>query len=293
MPDFFHTNEANYRAALEFTTAEFGFQPALIEKDYFCSLVLNELSRRPELTLVFKGGTLLNKAYAGFYRLSEDLDFTIPTEKDSTRSQRSRVSKKIEIILEQIVSTIPGLSIREPLTGFNNSTQYQCLIGYHSIMGGSGNIRFEISQREMVVMGVERPILNTLLVDALTGDVAVPPFGVRALSMREAYAEKVRAALTRRVPAIRDLFDLDHATRNDVLDFNDPELLPLIVKKIQQPGNEIFALDASRSEAFRDQLESGLKPVLRMKDFRSFNFNQAIGRLRTFEEAIKTMINQN
>jgi predicted nucleotidyltransferase component of viral defense system len=36
-------------------------------------------------TLVFKGGTCLAKVHAGFYRLSEYLDFTIPSPLDAMR----------------------------------------------------------------------------------------------------------------------------------------------------------------------------------------------------------------
>ena len=43
-------------------------------------------------TLTFKGGTSLNKIHAGFYRLSEDLDFSISMPVDSARSDRSSCS---------------------------------------------------------------------------------------------------------------------------------------------------------------------------------------------------------
>ena len=69
-----------FRAAVEFTAAETGFVPTLIEKDFWCSLILWRLFRDPDCPLVFKGGTLLSKAYVVFNRLSEDLDFTLPTD---------------------------------------------------------------------------------------------------------------------------------------------------------------------------------------------------------------------
>jgi len=292
MTDFLHTNEPEFRAALEFTTAETGFQPALIEKDYFCSLVLAGVVKIPNLPLVFKGGTLLNKAYVGFYRLSEDLDFTIPTSSDSARTERSRIAKTVGNALEQITAGVPGLTITEPLCGFNNSTQYRAMIGYASVVGSNGVIQFEVSQREPVVLGVEKPMLRTLMVDAVSGEAAVPPFAMPALSMREAYAEKVRAALTRRDAAIRDLFDIDHASRDGILDFTDPTLLPLIASKIRLPGNEIVALDEVRAEGLRQQLETGLRPVLRAKDFRAFNFDQALANLRELQEDVRAALDQ-
>ncbi len=57
-PDFF-------RAAVSFTAQRTGFAARLIEKDYFCSVLLEYLASASK-DLVFKGGTCLAKVYAGF-----------------------------------------------------------------------------------------------------------------------------------------------------------------------------------------------------------------------------------
>ncbi|MBP6335645.1 MAG: nucleotidyl transferase AbiEii/AbiGii toxin family protein, partial [Bacteroidia bacterium] len=53
-----------------------------IEKDYFLSWVLFAISKNKILSkaLVFKGGTVLKKAFIEDYRFSEDLDFTLLDE---------------------------------------------------------------------------------------------------------------------------------------------------------------------------------------------------------------------
>ena len=71
------------REAIRFTGEETGFAPRLIEKDYFCSVILEALAA-DDVPLIFKGGTCLAKVHSGFFRLSEDLDFSIPTARDST-----------------------------------------------------------------------------------------------------------------------------------------------------------------------------------------------------------------
>jgi len=58
--------------AVNFTTAQTGFSPRLIEKDYFCTVLLQYLATSG--VLVFKGGTCMAKVHAEFYRLSEDLE---------------------------------------------------------------------------------------------------------------------------------------------------------------------------------------------------------------------------
>ena len=64
-----HEDPDMFREAVNFTAAETTFLPRLIEKDYFCTLLLRYLSAS-DGSLVFKGGTCLAKVYAGFYRLS-------------------------------------------------------------------------------------------------------------------------------------------------------------------------------------------------------------------------------
>ena len=68
---------------MQFTAAESGFIPRLIEKDYFCTVLLAYLSEAAGDELVFKGGTCLAKVHAELYRLSEDLDSSIPIPVDA------------------------------------------------------------------------------------------------------------------------------------------------------------------------------------------------------------------
>jgi len=58
---------------------EAGVRDQQIEKDYILSWILKGLAEQEYLSrvLIFKGGTLLKKAYFEDYRFSEDLDFTL------------------------------------------------------------------------------------------------------------------------------------------------------------------------------------------------------------------------
>jgi len=90
MPIRWHTEAPDdLRAAIRFTAEETGFLPRLLEKDYFCSVVLEAIAAA-DVPLVFKAGTCLAKVHAGFFRLSEDLDFSISTPLDATRAERRR-----------------------------------------------------------------------------------------------------------------------------------------------------------------------------------------------------------
>ncbi len=73
---FPHEDKKFFKQAVESSYASSLFSPHLIEKDYFCSLILRELYSAMDVEIIFKGGTLLNKVHLGFYRLSEDLAAT-------------------------------------------------------------------------------------------------------------------------------------------------------------------------------------------------------------------------
>lgn len=61
------------------TAAGLGTTPAVIEKDFWVTWVLDRLFRNPELArlLMFKGGTSLSKVYRLIERFSEDIDLIL------------------------------------------------------------------------------------------------------------------------------------------------------------------------------------------------------------------------
>ena len=48
------------------------FRPIIVEKDYYLTVILNNIETLLSGKIVFKGGTLLNKAHLNYHRLSED-----------------------------------------------------------------------------------------------------------------------------------------------------------------------------------------------------------------------------
>ena len=73
-----------------------GFRSAIIEKDYHLTRILNAVNQYLSCDIIFKGGTLLNKAYLNYHRLSEDLDFSYSNDVDvSTRGKRSKAIASI------------------------------------------------------------------------------------------------------------------------------------------------------------------------------------------------------
>ncbi len=271
-----HETPDDFRQALSFTEAVSGFAQRLIEKDYYFSLILADFKPLFANGLVFKGGTCLSKVHADFYRLSEDLDFAISTPMTANRKKRSEAVAPVRRHLEQLAERLPALSISNQLIGKFASRQYQALLQYQSAVTGDQEIvKVEVALREPFI---ESPVFcdgRTLLRHPLPGESPDFPLSLCVLTLRETYAEKVRAALTRDPPAIRDIFDIADAAHAQRLDFSEPRFLDLVRQKLAVPGNSVIDNGEARRRLLEDQLETHLKPVLRSADYAAFDIEYA------------------
>lgn len=275
-PVDYHNDTRRFTDAIQYTASETGFSARLIEKDYFCTLVLRELRPLFEIGLAFKGGTSLAKVYTGFYRLSEDLDFAVSMEAAARRAARRAAADPIKEVLRKLPKNLSCLSISE-IRGQNESRQYHGICSYRScITGLDETIKIEVSFREPLIEPTALLSANTILLDPLLGSVALAPVEVRVLSLREAYAEKARAAISRRELAVRDFYDIDFAMQRGLLDLAEEELCALLTRKLAIAGNELVDLSDTRLGFLRQQIRSHLQPVLRPDDLAAFDLERPI-----------------
>jgi predicted nucleotidyltransferase component of viral defense system len=270
-----HEDPAGFREAIHFTAAETLFLPRLIEKDYFCTLLLGYLSAS-DGSLVFKGGTCLAKVHAGFYRLSEDLDFVIPMSLSSSRSERRSLSAGLKGAISQLPGKLSAFRIVKALTGANNSTQYVAVVGYTSLINQQEEtVKIEAGLREPLLTQVLIGKAQTLLLNPVSGKSITPAIPVPCISRSEAMAEKLRAALSRRDPAIRDFYDIDYAVRKQGFLPLETAMTEMVRQKLAVPGNEPVDISPERMSTLRRQLDTELKTVLRAKDFAEFDLERA------------------
>jgi len=99
--------------------------------------------------LIFKGGTCLNKIYYSYYRLSEDLDFSMrlpdyTTTRGNRRTCIQPVKDNIEEFANQFDMKIEGAEN----AGRNVSKQYVYYLVYDSVLLPSQQtIKFEVGLR--------------------------------------------------------------------------------------------------------------------------------------------------
>ncbi len=168
-----------------------GFSLGQVEKDYFQHIVLGALSRKMAGSLVFKGGTALQKMGL-IPRFSEDLDFTATGR----------------VFLDDLVDTALGA-----IGSYNYRAEEDKLLDDERTLGfrlkiqgplfrdrrGICTIRIEVSRREEVLLEPRRTEVGPPYSDVL-------PYILAVMDLEEMAAEKVRAIYSR--DNARDLYDL-------------------------------------------------------------------------------------
>jgi len=271
-------NDKDYfQKAILYTSSRTEINQELIEKDYYCSLLLDYLFGNEDTQLVFKGGTCISKVYTDFYRMSEDLDFVISVSPGLSRSVRRSLIVPIRQNFDKLLAQYNCLNWKETITGHNESKQYIGMLGYNSVVGAvgrKGTIKIEISLRKELIEEVCQRETSTLLIDPFREVRIIQNYKTNIPTINELYAEKFRAALTRREPAIRDFFDIFYAMKNLQIDFKCEYFLELVRRKLLVLGNLYVDMSLERKKKLKLQVDSELKPVLRRKDFQDFDFDE-------------------
>ena len=127
-----------------------GIEESIVEKDYYVTMLLKELTfRNPDV--VFKGGTSLSKAYQAIERFSEDIDITFEEHIGEARR------KKIKYNLMEPISEVLGLPIEnwDKVESDKDYNHYDFL--YDSIISAEKNILRPYVKLETALMTYSYP----------------------------------------------------------------------------------------------------------------------------------------
>ncbi len=290
-----HSNKDEFLKVLERTSAQTGFPLRLLEKDYYISIVvsdINELSK----DLMFKGGTCLSKIYYSYYRLSEDLDFTLKLSGDkSTRAVKKNAIKPIKKQIRSFLKKY-DMSIKDlDKAGHRESTQYIYYLDYESVVfNKKESIKLEIGMRFNPLLPAVTKKVNHKFLHPFTKEPLFDTKSVNCLTLKELVAEKLRAAATRRVIAGRDFYDLGYLLR-EKFNFKDKEVLELFRKKLEEDS---FSSDLRKYrinlgrvdkeiEEMMSRIEDELFPVLTLNEQKSFNMVKTLDELNAIFGGIK------
>ncbi|MBU4377414.1 MAG: nucleotidyl transferase AbiEii/AbiGii toxin family protein [Candidatus Omnitrophica bacterium] len=290
-----HEDKDQFIDVINITVQRTGFRAPLLEKDYYMTLIL---SRVHELSdgLILKGGTCLNKIYYSYYRLSEDLDFSmLLPEYTTTRGNRR---KSIQPVKDKIAGFAKQLDMRiddAEKAGRNESKQYIYYFAYKSaIQPAEHIIKFEIGLRFNPICPVEKKTVQHKFLHPFTKEPLFDAGRVTCLSLKEVVSEKLRAAALRKIIAPRDFYDLDFILRHN-FNLADKEVMKLFRKKIEEDrGNtdlSKYRVNLGRTEDeikdMRLRIEKELFDVLTPDEQENFNLDTALKRINKAMENVK------
>lgn len=201
----------------------------------------------------------------------------ISTPPEASISVRRKRLAPVKEWVSRISEDMNIFTLHEDFTGHNSSRQYVFYVTYPSVFlsDEAARIKIEVGLRETPLMPPVQMKARSLLMNPFTRKSLVTDIDVITLSMEEAIAEKLRAALTRLEPAIRDFFDIDYLASRNKLELDDQHLFQLLTEKLKVPGNPPIDLSSARKEKLKTQINTELKPVLRPSDFENFNLERA------------------
>ena len=289
-----HENKDEFIKALGRASKKKGFLFPLIEKDYYLTLIISRVFELSE-NLVFKGGTCLNKVYYEYYRLSEDLDFSmILPEYKPTRGQRRKCIQPIKDKIEKFIEQF-GMRLHDAGNpGRNESKQYVYNFVYQSALHEvEAKIKFEIGLRFNPFDTIKKRPVQHVFLHPFTGNPLFDGGQINCLSLNELIAEKLRAGAIRKIIAPRDFYDIDFVLRNK-FDLTNKEVITLFKKKLQEDDADTdlgkYRNNLGRSdEEIKDmnsRIETELFDVLTPEERKNFDLSTALRRINKAMGAI-------
>ncbi len=289
-----HENKEQFSALIERVASLTGFYMPLVEKDYYLTLLLSRIHKISE-DLIFKGGTCLNKMYYAYYRLSEDLDFSmLLPQYRATRGQRRKCIQPVKDNIEGFVKQF-GMKIDDAGNpGRNESKQYVYRFIYNSItMLSEQVIKIEVGLRFNPILPTKKRQVQHEFKHSFTDKPLIDSGRVRCLSLNELVAEKLRAGAIRKTIAPRDFYDIDFILRNK-FDLANKEVMTLFKKKLQEDGTDTdlrkYRKNLSRTdEEIKDmysRIETELFDVLTLGERKNFDLSTALKRINKAMESV-------
>ncbi|HEY4195277.1 MAG TPA: nucleotidyl transferase AbiEii/AbiGii toxin family protein [Mucilaginibacter sp.] len=223
----FHSS-AYFRDAITAAADALDIRPVLIEKDYWVTFVLKNLSRSAYADItVFKGGTSLSKAYNCIRRFSEDVDLAVIPQEGLSQNQLKKLLGDIDHTITAGLEWMGG-----DKKGRNRTTLYNYpkTIEDQPFGAVKEHIKIEVNAFTNPVPHQPLPIASYLyqfLLDRGSNDLIdayeLHPFSLNVLSLERTFFEKVLALnrlsyngiapLKEKIRHFYDLHQIYHNTR--------------------------------------------------------------------------------
>jgi predicted nucleotidyltransferase component of viral defense system len=192
-----HEDKELFEQVLTLTADSMKIDAAIIEKDYFVTMLLQEIARR-QPRIIFKGGTSLSKCYKLINRFSEDIDLNVEVEKP-TDSVRKRLK-------ECVVSSIDtlGFTLTNPESILTRRDFNRYVVDFPTIFSSDALKQHLVIETAMHIRSFPTVILpaTSYIYDYLCGaeggeqiveQYALQPYELKVLALERTFIDKTFA----------------------------------------------------------------------------------------------------
>lgn len=192
-----HNNRELFEQAVLKTAEYLKIDAGIVEKDYYVTLILKEISLTvPDL--VFKGGTSLSKCHKVINRFSEDIDLTVEYETKPSEGKRRSLKKNIVDTIEK-----SGLVLANPDEIKSRREFNKYIVDYPSIFTQAG-LKNHLQIETMIkIRAYPNQEMNaaSLIYDyfvkegfsELIDEHALAPFTIKVQSAERTFVDKIFA----------------------------------------------------------------------------------------------------
>lgn len=198
-----HRDKDAFQALLSDMSRKTGIRSDIVEKDYYLTLLLWELSQRQQdLPAYFKGGTALYKAIGRIKRFSEDIDLTVEIQ-DCSRSQGKKRLETAANAYQELRRTTEKERESNQRGSITSVYEYDpvTLVDKEDALQRFGYVKVEVTS--FTVSEPTEPLeISPLLYseateaqrDILEKQFEVRPFMIQTIKMERIFADKILAA---------------------------------------------------------------------------------------------------
>lgn len=196
-----HNNKELFKTIILQAELSSGLSSDILEKDYYVTLVLKELSnKQDEIKAYFKGGTALYKALRNIKRFSEDIDLTVCVDGLTNNQARKRLEASALDYSLVLKKNDIAFSIRKG--------SITAVYGYESViheriideLQKSGKVVLEATSftvSEPVAEYTIEPLIFSLASKnnqiTMMNDFEVSPFLIRTITLERIFIDKIFA----------------------------------------------------------------------------------------------------
>ena len=221
--EYLHKHKEEFINAVNLASEYFHILPVIVEKDYYVTMILRELTERQGF-VVFKGGTSLSKCHKAIKRFSEDIDITIDSR--LSQGQMKKLKEVIKDIATELDLVIPNIDETHSRRSYN-----RYILEYQSVLFDSDDAVQNAVLMETSFAEVSFPTV-ILPVHSYIGDMMIEEAPEEIKNFRlDPFEMKVQGldrTLVDKVFAICDYYMQDRVKKHSRHIYDIYKLLPVV-----------------------------------------------------------------